>query len=100
MHQRNAAERAIQTFKNHFIGGFFSVNPDLSFKLWDILLDQATITINLMRKYRINPNISAHENLFGIFDFNHTPFAPPGTRILDRDKPEKRATFYPCVSDG
>jgi hypothetical protein len=50
IHQRNNAERAIQTFKNNFIAGLFSVDPTFPLKLWDKLLPQATITINLLRK--------------------------------------------------
>ena len=98
MRQRNAAERAIQTFKNHFIAVICSVNPNLPLKLLERLLDKATTTFNMMLKSRINPNISSREQLFGIFNFNCTPFAPPGTRILFHDKPEKRATYYPHIS--
>jgi hypothetical protein len=47
IHQRNNAERAIQTFKNNFIAGLCSVDPNFPLKLWDKLLPQATITINL-----------------------------------------------------
>ena len=39
MHWRNADERAIQTFKNCFIVGLCSDNPELPLKLWDRLLD-------------------------------------------------------------
>ena len=34
-----------------------------------------------MRKSRINPNLSSHEKIFGIFNFNRTPFAPPGKKF-------------------
>jgi hypothetical protein len=50
IHRRNNAERAIQTFKNHFIAGICSVDPTFPLKLWDKLLPQATITLNLLRK--------------------------------------------------
>jgi hypothetical protein len=40
MHRRNAAERVIQTFKNHFIAGLCSVDPNFSLCLWDWLLPQ------------------------------------------------------------
>jgi hypothetical protein len=76
IHRRNNAERAIQTFKNHFIAGLCSVDPTFSLKLWDKLLPQATITLNLLRKSRINPCMSAYAQLDGHFDFNRTPLAP------------------------
>ena len=62
MHWKNAAEQAIQTFKNQFIAGIFSVNTDSPLQLWDRLLDQATNNMNLMCKYIINPNIYAMNN--------------------------------------
>ena len=82
MHWFNADEWAIQAFKNHFIAELCSVNPDLPLKLWDMLLNQETTTLNLMKISRIYLNIFSHKELFGIFNFNCTPFAPPGTRVL------------------
>jgi hypothetical protein len=40
-HQRNAAERAIRTFKEHFVAGLSSVDPSFPMHLWDRLLPQA-----------------------------------------------------------
>jgi hypothetical protein len=40
-HRRNAAERAIRTFKEHFVAGLSSVEPSLPMHLWDRLLPQA-----------------------------------------------------------
>jgi hypothetical protein len=40
-HRRNAAERAIRTFKEHFVAGLSSVDPAFPLHLWDILLQQA-----------------------------------------------------------
>ena len=90
----------MQTSKNHLIAGLFSINTNPPLTFWDRLLYQATTTLNLVRKSRINANIFAHEEIFGIFNFNRTPFAPPGTRILVHDKPEKRETYAPHGSYG
>jgi hypothetical protein len=68
IHRRKNAERAIQTFKNQFIAGLScSVDPTFPLKLWDKLLPQATITLNLLRKSRINPRMSAYAQLNGRF---------------------------------
>ena len=82
IHRRNAAEQAIHTFKNHFISGLCSVDKNFPLHLWCRLLDQAEITLNMLRMSRINPNLSAHEKLHGIHDFNATPHAPPGTKSI------------------
>jgi hypothetical protein len=92
IHQMNNDERAIQTFKNHFISGLFSVDPNFLLKLWYKLLPQATITLNLLRKSRINSRMPAYAQLNGHFDFNRTPLAPPEIRVIAHDKTDQRAS--------
>jgi hypothetical protein len=77
IHRHNNAERAIQTFKNHFTTGLCSVDPSFTLKFWDKLLHQATITLNLLRKSGIDPRMSAHAQLNGHYEFNWIPMAPP-----------------------
>jgi hypothetical protein len=48
-HQRNAAKPAIRTFKEHFVAGLSSVYTSFPLHLWDRLLPQAEITLNLLR---------------------------------------------------
>jgi hypothetical protein len=43
-HRRNAAERAIRTFMEHFVAGLSSVDPSFPMHLWDRLLPKAEIT--------------------------------------------------------
>ena len=100
LHRRNAAERAIRTFKNHFIAGLCSVDKHFPLHLWDKLLPQAEITLNLLRGSRINPKLSAHAQMHGAFDFNRTPLAPPGIRVLVHIKPSERTTWSPHGADG
>jgi hypothetical protein len=76
-HRRNAAERAIQTFKEHFVAGLSSVDPSFPLHLWDRLLPQAEITLNLLRSSRLHPQLSAAAHFHGIMDYNKTSFAPP-----------------------
>ena len=92
-HRANAAERAIQTFKNHFISGLSGLDPQFPIKQWDRLLNQATITLNLLRSSRINPKLSAQAFLYGPFDFTSTPLAPPGTRVVAHTKPSQRKSW-------
>jgi len=47
-HRRNAAERAIRTFKNHLIAGLCTTDTNFPLHLWDRLLNQAVLTLNLM----------------------------------------------------
>jgi hypothetical protein len=100
IHRRNNAERVIQTFKNYFIAGLCSIDPKFPLKLWDKILPQATITLNIFRKSRINQRMSTCAQLNGHFDFNRTPLAPPETRVIAHEKPDQRASWDPNLVDG
>lgn len=100
VHRSNAAERAIRTFKNHFIAGLCSTDPNFPLKLWDRLLPQALITLNLLRGSRINPQLSAWAQVNGAFDYNRTPLGPPGTKVLVHEKPSVRETWAPHAVEG
>ena len=90
---RNAAERAIQTFKNHFITCLCLLDPNFPLSEWDRLLCQCLISLNHLRASRVNPKLSAYASLEGIFDFNKTPMAPLGTKLVYHIKPDQRSTF-------
>ncbi len=92
-HRRNPAERAIRTSKNHFIAGMSSCDPDCPMSTWDYMLPQSELTLNLVRGSRINPKLSAWEQLKGRYDFNKVPIAPPGTKILAHVRPSARRTW-------
>ena len=92
-HRANAAERAIQTFKAYFTAGLASVDPEFPVSEWDRLLQQVFITLNLLRTARVNPRLSSHAYLYGNFDFNSTPLAPPGTKTIVHIKPETRPSW-------
>jgi hypothetical protein len=44
-HIHNDAERAIHTFKEHFVSGLASVDPDFPLHSWDRLLPQEEMTV-------------------------------------------------------
>ena len=84
-HHVNAAERAIQTFKNCFIGALGTTDADFPILLWKKLTSQVQDSINLLRRSRINPAVSAYEILEGPYDWNRYPMAPLGTTIIFED---------------
>ena len=82
-HQVNVAERAIQTYKNHFISGLCSTNVNWPIQLWDQLTMQVVITLNLLRTSHIDPTKLAYHQLHGHkYNWNKNPLAPPGTRAV------------------
>jgi hypothetical protein len=98
--RRNAAERAIRTFKEHFVAGLASVDPTFPLHLWDRLLPQAEITSNLLRTSRLHPQLSAAAHYHGLVNYNKTAFAPPGCKIIAHEKPGKRCTWAPHGQHG
>ena len=93
LHRRNWAKRAIQAFKNHFIAGLCSTHPDFNLNLWDQLLSQAILTLNLLRPSRVNPKLLAHSQVHDPFNFEITPLAPPGIKVLAHEQAEGRESF-------
>lgn len=99
-HRRNAAERAIQTFKNHFVTCLCTADKHFPLHLWDRILPQAIMTLNLLRTSRLNPRLSAEEHLYGTFNFNRTPLAPLGTKVVVHEKPNQRRSWATHGIDG
>ena len=75
-HQRNIAEMAIRTFKSHFVSILSGVDPYFLMSLWDKLLPQSELTLNLLRQSNVTPNVSVHAHQFGNFDYDRMPLAP------------------------
>jgi hypothetical protein len=91
MHRCNRAERAIRIFKNHFLAILAGVDAAFPPYLWDLLLPQAELTLNLLHQSTLNPRISAwgsfrghlvstrhHWGQLGV-QFSSMPNQPPNT---------------------
>jgi hypothetical protein len=48
VHCANAAERAIRTFKNHFIAGLCTTDTKFPLNQWDQLLEQSEMSLNML----------------------------------------------------
>jgi hypothetical protein len=99
-HRVNAAERAIQTFKNHFIAGLATVDKNFPLQLWDELIPQCQDTLNMLRTSRVNKHLSAYSVLEGPFNFDKTPLAPPGTKAIIYNNPITRTSWGPHGDDA
>ena len=92
-HRTNKAERAISTWKDHFIATLATTDPDCPLSLWEDFVEQAELTLNCMRVSPVHPSLSAWEALCGQFDILATPIAPLGMQVLVHDTPEKRGSW-------
>jgi hypothetical protein len=100
-HRANKAERAIRTWKDHFIAGLATTDPAFPLAAWDELVPQAELTLNLLRVSSVSPYMSAWHQLHGPYDFSATPIAPPGMKIVSHEKPKiNRATWAPHGQTG
>ena len=55
VHRINISEREILTFKAHFLEILAGVDPDFPKFVWENLLVQTELTINLLRQATLNP---------------------------------------------
>ena len=100
MHRRNAAERSVRTFKNHFIAALCTVDPIFPLYLWNRLLPQVTMTLNMLRRYRLNPGISVYEQVDGIRNFEQTLLSQLGCKVQINKKPHKQLIYAPHSFDA
>jgi hypothetical protein len=101
-HQQIQAERAIQTFKSHFIAIICGIDNSFPMNLWCKLLPQAERTLNLLSQSNTVtvPTISAYTHMYGAHDYMKKPFAPMGCATQCHDKPRVRCSWDPHSSDG
>ena len=75
-HWRNLAEKAIQTWKDNFIGVICGMEASLPMYLWYHLTPQAERKLILLRKAYSNPNLSLYANLHSPHEYRAKPFVP------------------------
>jgi hypothetical protein len=47
----------------------------------------------MCRQSRINPQLSAYQQIWGNFDFNRTPMAPPGCKVIVHERALERGAW-------
>ena len=92
-HRANKSERAIRTFKNHFIAAVNGLPASFPKGQWDRLLPQIELTLNLLRPCHSRPGISAWEAVNGAYDYHRHPIAPLGTPVLIFEAPAQRGSY-------
>ncbi len=99
-HQRNLAEKAIQTFKAHFISILCGTDTDFPLHLWDWLLPQAEHTLNMLQQSTVTPTVSACTYLWGQHNYNANPFAPLRCKVEAHIMPDVRDTWAANTASG
>ena len=75
LHFRNAAERAICTFKAHFLSILAGIGEDFPKNMWDLMIPQTEMTLNFLQQPTLKPETSAWANFNGPIIYKHAPSA-------------------------
>ena len=92
-HRRNIAERAIQTWKNHFLRIISGSAATFPLHFWCQSIPQAERQLLILSQYNVNPKISSYSHVYGHHDYNTAPFVTIGMESLVHDKPHQRRYF-------
>ena len=100
-HHINTSEVAIRNLKAHFLSVLAGTEQDFPPSLWDRLLPQPKITVNLLRQFNVTPEVSAYAHLSRPFDYKKIPLAPMGMSVKVQKKRTKEAHGHTIQSmDG
>jgi hypothetical protein len=99
-HRCNLAKVAIHNFKAHFLSVLAGVANNFPPNLWDWLLPQTEITINLIQQSNATPSTLAYVHLSGPFDYNKMPLAPMGCEAQVHEKTNKCSIWAYHLVDG
>ena len=94
-HRSNNVEIFIQTVKKNFIAELCSVDTYFQLELWDIMLEQAPMSLNILWQSRLCPHILAYTHFCGYFYYNHTLLVPLVTKVVIYNRPVGRASWAP-----
>ena len=100
VHRRNVAERSIHTFKSQFLSILAGVNPEFSKYMWDTILQQTELILDLLRQVTINPNIFAWDYFNIPFDYAATPFGSLGSRMMIQNTVNTRKSWDQRGKEG
>jgi hypothetical protein len=68
--------------------------------MWDTLLPQSILTLNMLITSRKNPKIYAATHLDGQYEYIRTHMAPSCTILIAHETPNRRRTWAPHGQDG
>ena len=68
--------------------------------MWDKILPQVFLTLNLLRQSNVAPTVSAYAYINGPFDYNAMPLAPMGCAAQIYESTNRRKTWVENSIDG
>ena len=99
-HRHNVAEKAIQTWKDHFVGVLSGTADTFLLHLWCQAIPQMERQLLLLWQSNSNPKISAYAQVYGQNDYDAAPFVLIGMETLVHEKPHHRRSFAEHCKKG
>ena len=78
---RNSAEREVRTIKSYVIVALCNVYSHFPFYLWYRLLPQVAMMLYMLGQYRLNPGLSAYNQVESVHNLERTSLAPLGCKV-------------------
>ena len=91
---------ATRNFKAHYLSILAGTPDSFPPHLWDRLLPQTKITLNLLRQSNATPNVLAYAHLSGPFDYNKMQLALMGCEVQVHEMTDKCGTWSYHSLDG
>ena len=90
----NKAERAIQSWRNHFLSTMGTVSADCPHYVWSKFIEQMELTLAHLRPFETDRTISSFEGIHGRkYDFAAHPIAICGTPVYIYENSDTRAAW-------
>ena len=100
-HHRNiATEKAIQTFKDHFMAVLCGITEKFLMHLWCHILQQVEHQLNLLWKSNVTPAVSCFAAMYRQHDYNVNPVAPLGCKADMHVMLAQQRTFEEHTTTG
>ena len=93
-------KKAIQTWKDHFVGVLTGTADTFPMHLWCQSIAQAERQLLLLRQFNVNPQISAYTHLCSPHNYDAKPFVPIDMESLVHDNPRQRKSFAEHFQEG
>ena len=87
-------------FKAHFLAILVGADPSFPKYMWDKLLDQGELYLNIFHQSTLNPSILEWEYLNCPFEFASTPLGPMGCPVIIHNMSTKRKSWDQHGRDG
>ena len=91
--KQDANNHGTSVVKAHFLAILAVIAPYFPRHLWDLILPQTEITLNLLRQATENPAIYAWEYFNVKFNYNPTPQGPLGINVIVHTKTGRQQSW-------